>query len=386
VTIVKLGQILILAGLLGVTQATNLSAQVIPGMLYSGSLESYYQSWEITEGESTTKINQLIVPVNVFLPVSDKADVRIGTSYASFGREVDGLDSESVSGLTDIRLQANYAALDRRLLVSLIANLPTGKGELTSSQQDVVFDFVSPDLSVRANRLGEGFNVGGTVNFAEPLSHAAILSIGAGLIVRGAYDTGLPTSETSIRLAPGLLMNGSAGIDFFTGPSHLHLSSTFSYYGTEQVDDLDYYRIGPEFALRANYGVSYSRSKGMFTAGLHQILRLDNSSSVGGTFDTEPISTNGSYLAISAANEYAVTPIILVDVSAVARIVGKNDFDVGNSTVFEGGLGFTVLAAENVSVSLGGRYISGSGTGFTGLDRDLSGLEGAFRLAVHLPQ
>jgi hypothetical protein len=234
--------------------------------------------------------------------------------------------------------------------------------------------------------LGEGFNIGGTVNFAEPISRAAILSIGAGVIARGAYDTALPTSEASIRLAPGVLMNGSAGIDFFTGPSHIHLSSTFSFYGTEQVDDVDYYRIGPEIALRANYGVSYSRSKGMFTAGLHQILRLNNSSAVAGTFETEPISTNGSYLAISAANRYAIVDIVMLDVSAVARIVGKNEFDVGSSTVFEGGIGFTILAADNISVTLGGRYVSGSGTGFTGFDRDLSGLEGAFRLILNLPQ
>lgn len=360
-------------------------AQVIPGMQYAGAFEGVYQSWEITEGDEETKINQLIVPLSIFLPVTDKADIRIASSYASFGREGSDGSTESVSGVTDVRLQANYAAVQRRLLIGLVANLPTGQGELNNLQQDIVFDFVSPDLSVRANRLGEGFNLGGTLTYAAPVSRATILSLGGGLIYRGAYNTSLPDGETPIELNPGLLGNASLGVDFFTGPSHLHLSSTFSYFGTEQVDGADFYRIGPEIAFVADYGLGYSQGKGQFTAGLHQIIRLKNSSTLSGEFGEEPISTNGSYLAISAANRYAVARTVMLDLSGLVRLVGKNEFDAGDSTVFEGGLGIVVAATHTVQVSLAGRYVSGSGTGFSGLDRSITGFEGVVGIIAQMP-
>ena len=81
-----------------------------------------------------------------------------------------------------------------------------------------------------------------------------------------------------------------------------------------------------------------------------------------------------------------MSSIILIDLSGLARIVGKNQFDAGNSTVFEGGLGVTFLASASVALTIGGRYISGSGTSFSGLDREISGFEGLFRLQAQLPQ
>lgn len=382
----NLARTIILTNLVVLTLVGSVSGQVIPGLSYSGALNGYFQTWDITEGEQSTTINQLIVPISVFLPVSDRIDIRIASSYASFGRDIEGGNSESVNGLTDVRIQANYVAFDRRLLVGLVGNLPTGQAELTSAEQDIVFEFISPDLAVRANRLGEGFNIGGTLTFANPVSSAAVISVGGGLIARGGYDTSFPTSEDPVRFEPGILANGSAGVDFYTGTSHLHLSSIFSYFGTERVDDADFYRIGSQIAVVARYGLGYARSRGRFTGGLHQIIRLDNSSAVPDGFGTEPLSTNGTYLAVSATNEYAVTPIVTLAASAVARIVGKNDFDTGDSTVFEGGLGVSVIATRGVLVSLGGRFVSGSGTGLTGLDRDLTGIEGSFRLVAQLPQ
>jgi hypothetical protein len=376
---------LLIALIIVVTASLTVSAQVIPGLNYAGSMDGYYQSWEITEGDDKTEVNQLVVPVRLFLPFSDKMDVRIATSYASFARSIDGGGTESVSGLTDVQIQGNYAFVNRRLLLGVVVNVPAGGATLDGTERSIVSNFVSPDLSVRANRLGEGFGGGGTVSFAAPLSSAAVLSLGAGLIARGGYETQIPTAESAVDLKPGIVANGSVGIDFFTGSNHLHLSSTFSYFGTEQLNSADYYQIGPEVAIVANYGLAYARSKGLFRFGLHQIIRLSNSNAFDGEFGTETLSTNGSYLAASVNNEYALSELISVDVSALVRLVGKNDYDSGDATVFEGGLGLGFLATEGVLLSIGGRYISGSGTGFTGLDREIKGFEGMFGITAQLP-
>jgi len=381
----KLTGIILASLAIGLCFVLETGAQVIPGMTYSGAFEAYYQTWDITEGDETTTVNQLIMPISLFLPVTDRFDVRLASSYSSFGRDVEGGGTESLSGLTDVRVQANYALLSRKFLIGVIANLPTGQGKLTDAQQDIVYSFISPDLSVRANRLGEGFNLGGALTYAAPVSENAVLSLGAGLVSRGGYDTSLPTSDSLFRLDPGIVASGSIGIDFFTGPSHFRLGSTLSQYATERKNGDDYYRIGQEIAVEANYGLAYSQARGRFTAGLYQIIRLNNSVVDNDEFVAEPISTNGSYLAVSAANRYTVVRSVILDVSALARIIGKNEFNVGNSTVFEGGLGLTIMAAQGIAVTLGGRYMTGTGTGFTGLKREIRGIEGTFRLVAQVP-
>lgn len=359
-------------------------AQVIPGQPYGGSLEAFVQSWDVEESGFTTTISQIYVPVNLFLPISDRFEARVSSGYVSMTRETDLSDSESVSGLADVKIQTNAAFLQRRLIVGLVANLPSGSGELTGAEQDIVFDFVSPDLSVRTNRLGEGFNIGGTVSFANALSQTVTLGIGASVLNRGAYDTSLPGTSNPISLKPGLESRASATLDFSAGASAFRLSSMLTMYGTEQVDSQDFYQIGREVTLSADYLVAYSAGRGRFSAGLVEILRFDNSLRSDGSFDTEETSSNGNYLVFHVLNEYGISPRLRLSTTALARLVGANEFDAGDSTVFEGGLAATLVPSSSVALTLGGRYVTGSGTGFSGRNREINGLEGMLRTVVRL--
>lgn len=358
--------------------------QVIPGLPYSGSLEAYYQSFDIDEGATSTSITQTFVPINVFLPLTDRVEARLSSGYVSMSRDTDFADSESVSGLADAKVQVNASFLQRRLILGLVANLPGGQGELTGVEQDIVFDFVSPDLSVRTNRLGEGFNVGGTVSFANALSETVTLGVGASVLSRGSYDTALPGTSTPITLSPGLESRVGAALDMLSGSSMFSLSSTFAMYGTEQVNDVDNYKIGQELTVAADVTVGYATGRGQLSAGVLEILRFDNSVRTNGALVTEEVSSNGNYLVLHASNDYGVSPRLMLTVSALGRLVGANENDVGDATVLEGGLAATLTPSTNVAVTLGGRYVTGSGTGFSGRDRDISGMEGTIRTVVRL--
>ncbi|HEY5564757.1 MAG TPA: hypothetical protein VIL33_04140 [Rhodothermia bacterium] len=364
--------------------ATEAPGQVIPGTPYSGSIESYYQSWDIDEGATSTTVTQVFAPISVFLPIADRVEARVSSAYVSMTRDTDFSDSESVSGLADVKLQVNGSFLQRRLILGVVANLPSGQGELTSLEQDIVYDFVSPDLSVRTNRLGEGLNIGGTVSFANALSESVTLGIGASVLSRGSYDTSLPGTSKPITLSPGLESRAGATLDILSGVSAFRLSSTMAMYGTEQVNDVDNYRIGQELTLAADYTVAYQAGRGRLSAGILEMLRLDNSIRSDGSFDSEEVSSNGNYLVVHASNDYGVSPKLVLTVSALGRLVGANEFDAGDATVIESGLAATLTPTSNVAITLGGRYVTGSGTGFSGRDRDIKGMEGTLRTVVRL--
>jgi len=358
-------------------------AQVIPGTPYGGSLEGYYQTWDVDEGTSTT-LTQMYVPINIYLPLADRFEARLSSGYVSMTTDTEFDESQSVSGLTDPRIQLAGSFLERRLIVGLVVNLPSGGGDLSSAEQDIVFDFISPDLSVRTNRIGEGFNYGGTISFANALSRTVTIGLGASVLNRGGYDTSLPGHTAPISLTPGLESRASASLDVVLGKSVVRLSSTFAMYGTEKVNDVDNYKIGREVSVAADYSLAYSSDRGQFSLGVYELLRFDNSVVSNGTLQTEQASVNGNYFVAHAANDYGVSPTVRITVSALGRLIGPNEFDVGDSTVLEGGLAATVLASSNVALTLGGRYVKGSGTGFSGRDRDVSGIEGMFRTVVRL--
>ena len=128
----------------------------------------------------------------------------------------------------------------------------------------------------------------------------------------------------------------------------------------------------------------YASDRGQVSLGVYELLRFDNSVLSNGTLQTEQASVTGNYFVAHAANNYNVSPTVRIAVTVLGRLIGVNEFDVGDSTVLEGGLAGTVLASRNVAVTLGGRYVKGSGTGFSGRDRDISGIEGMFRTVVRL--
>jgi hypothetical protein len=130
--------------------------------------------------------------------------------------------------------------------------------------------------------------------------------------------------------------------------------------------------------------LAYSQGRGSLTFGVLELLRFDNSIRQNGALVTETPSSNGNYLALSALNEYSVSPKVRISASALGRLVGANDLNAGDSTVLEGGIAATLVPSPNIAFTVGGRYITGSGTSFSGRDREISGMEGMFRTVFKL--
>ncbi|MEM6337876.1 MAG: hypothetical protein AAF752_14995, partial [Bacteroidota bacterium] len=80
--------------------------------------------------------------------------------------------------------------------------------------------------------------------------------------------------------------------------------------------------------------------------------------------------------------QYQITRRITLGGSGLGRIIGANGQDVGDSNVFEasGVLGVQVTPAA--VIDLGVRLVQGSGTGFAGEERAISGVEAFARSVI----
>lgn len=359
-------------------------AQVAPGLPYSGALQAYVQAWRVEDAGTQRDIAQLVVPIGVFLPVSDGYEIRLSTAYVGLTRQLEGSEKRvTISGPADVKLQASGALLNRRLLVGLVANLPTGQRDLTGEEQDVVLSFIAPDLSVRAARFGEGLNVGGNVSYGLAPSGDILLALGGAFIYRGAYDITFPSAARSVSLTPGFEATVTSSVFYPIDDRAFRGSVGFTMHGMEKIDGSDAYQLGPRVFGEVSYAQPFEAGRGRLSFLMRDMYRFEQAS--GDVSEvSEMLDTNGNYLVATGAVNYGVTPWLDLGLNGTGRVIGNNKRGVGEAQVLEGGLQATFSPLELVDITLGGRFIVGTGTGFSGEDRKIQGIEGLFRISAHM--
>ncbi|MBD3402003.1 hypothetical protein GF420_03835, partial [candidate division GN15 bacterium] len=136
---------------------TTARAQIVYGQPASGDLQLTYYSWTVTQGETERTISQLAFPLTGFVPAGENFDITLYAANASTTLDVDD-GEQSLSGLSDVRVQANRAFADDQLLLSAGVNLPTGKTALDLEEEYFVLQALSQNyLEFPVRRYGEGF-------------------------------------------------------------------------------------------------------------------------------------------------------------------------------------------------------------------------------------
>lgn len=172
-----------------------------------------YRSWELSDSAASATVTQALTPLTVTVPFSSKV-LLIVRSGAQRGT----LESDStltLSGPNDTRAALVLSLLDGRLVVHGGANAPTGLRELTSDEQAVAGGLAPPFLGFRQRQPGRGFDFGGGISYALPLSGGWSLGLGGGYLYHGSYRPVQGAEE----IRPGAEISGSAGLDGVFGPS-----------------------------------------------------------------------------------------------------------------------------------------------------------------------
>ena len=362
-------------------------AQISPGTPYSSAVQFFNQNWKVTDGDTQYKISQSVLPLGFFLPFADRLEMRASTSFVHMKSDDSGAQ-ETVSGMTDLKLQLGYALnAERNFVANAAFSLPTGFSELTRKQQDVLADFIAPDLSVRENRFGEGLNVGGTLSYVTDPTPESLIGGSVGVLRRGAFQTTLLSTDQQIELLPGVEAAASVAYSHTTAESFFQFTPTFTIYGDEYVNGAKTLRLGPKAQAQALATRLFANRKAMFTAALQGILRGKTQ-----TFNenvTVYQISNPNSLTLLGSLEYQVVPKVRLVGTFVGRFIrSESDPDAeivagtGQSNVFEQGLIANIALSRTASISIGERYISGSGTNRDQETRTISGLETFIRTSI----
>jgi hypothetical protein len=351
--------LLIVAGLFS---ALPVRGQIVYGRPASGTAGFVYTSFSLEQDGVKTNITQAGFPLRGFIPLQDNLEATVYVVASSSSMDVAGKD-HGLSGLGDLRLQVSRSFKEDQLLVSVGANLPTGKTNLNRADETPVLQMLARDfLSFSQRSFGEGFGFSLLVGGAKMISG---LRVGAGLTYRyiGKYDP----YEGVEGYDPGDMVNFNAGADWENGPTTVSGNVVVSFYGKDKWNGSEVYKESSQlsFGVAVNHALKRFRANG----SLNYILRGRNSLF---TPDETELKVYGNELALSGNLTWLSPDGWSYGPSVLLRMIAANERDFENSTI----LGFGGVVGrkfgESGVVELGLKYFTGSADGG---DIDLSGLQ-----------
>jgi hypothetical protein len=197
--------------------------------------------------------SQLTIPVSLAVPLTARWTVDLATAYTSgvvtlardSGRATDRL---RLAGPADVRVRAVGRIVGDQLLVTLGANLPTGRASLDGEALGALRVLAAPALGLAGAAVGGG--AGGTVGLVLARRVGAwALASGASYEMRGpfapvtALAAGVPTgADPRVRFDPGDAVHLSLGADRLVGQSRTTLAVTADLFGVDRL------RVAPALA------------------------------------------------------------------------------------------------------------------------------------------
>jgi hypothetical protein len=354
---VYLAMLLILAG--------AASAQIIYGQPTTGGSRIIFTHWSVEDSSGKQTLDQQAFPINAMVPISEGLEARFFVAQASNDLEQTGGDF-SVSGLSDLRLQLNQALANDQILLSVGANIPTGKEKLSLIDEWPVMSFISLDyLSLPIKRLGEGpgFNalIGAATTSGQIRYGATVMYQLYGTF--NAYDGAGDYN-------PGDLFSISANADTKMGASMLSASVVYGTYGTDMLDDAKVFKQSSYLELRL--GNIYQGNSFTLESNLQYLIRGRNTRYDSSEVIYDRLKIYGNEFSFftgmtftAGENTYLIPSIQLI-------LIGSNEFDFGNSSIFAPGIEVRRGLGENIIAGAGFKLFTGSADGG---DIDLSGYQ-----------
>ena len=232
-------------------------------------MPSSYRTWEFESTDSTstgkTKLSQLHVPVVSSIRLGESADLVLSTAYGSSDLEPDsggdasGTNTLSMAGNGDVKAQLFVRLLEDRFLLQGGVGVPAGAKGLDQEQLAVVQALGNPLLGFRMKHYGEGLDLSGGAAFALPLGTVATAALGAGFVVRGAYEF----VQNQPDFQPGQETSVSMGVDFVAAGARpaVRLDTSYRIFGTDQLDGRDVFQEGNQLELQAATGFRPGRAR-----------------------------------------------------------------------------------------------------------------------------
>ena len=223
-------------------EAEGLTSQRRPLRVTARPLYQYYE-------DDGAAISEWSLPIQATIPLLESLQLNLRGSVAS----VSGDNVEDLSGLGDVQASLSYAQEvgDGSLILSLGANLPTGKRELTVGEFQTATVLSQNYYAFQVPTFGQGFNIATGATWAIPVSDNVTVGLGGSYQRRGGYA---PIEGMAEDYNPGDEFIVTGGLDYgVTQTSALSADVSFTAYGTDTVGDTDQFEAGNKIAGRLQY-------------------------------------------------------------------------------------------------------------------------------------
>ena len=162
----------------------------------------HFQRWTLEGGEDASELS---VPLIFVWPVNKRLAIDVVTGGGSASLSGPG---ESLSGLTDTKIRANYVLGEEAGLITLGISTPTGQTELDTDQQIVSQRVAESALNFRTTNFGQGLDINVGVAIARKLGET-VFGLGAGYLLKGEFTPRAAAADYK----PGSELNLTLGLD-----------------------------------------------------------------------------------------------------------------------------------------------------------------------------
>lgn len=325
------------------------------------SFFAFLDSWSTDNTVSDEKLKETVFGVAVDQVIGPKLAFNLFGTVTSASHS-DPLGSDiSFSSMNDVRLKGTYYFADRLAAVSLSANIPTGKVELSSDEYFVAKELSDNSRRFAVRRFGQGFDVGVDA-FVFPKHRKTDFAIGIGYVRKGSYTI---LAGDPLEYKYGGELRGEAGATWRSSPFRLQGKMMLKVYGEDEYGSEAVYKAGKTLIL--NGQASYSkRVRGRLGFVIVNRGKAKISDSEGSGLSEESVKSGRSEFSAFLTGSLPVGRTVRVIGRGEYKSVSANDFDPssprfrpeGNYIGLGGGL--SNQFSPTVSASLMAMYYSGS--------------------------
>jgi hypothetical protein len=214
------------------------------------AVDPTYQYYKTAGGQVLTELSTRL---SASAPITQQFSVQAQAAYAQMTGDADGLPQ--VQGLTDVSTQLNYAqpAGEGSVVMSLRANLPTGKQGLRRDEREVTRLISQNFYDFRVSSFSRGFSVSPKVTWAYPITDRLAVGVGGSYQHQRGFQPNAGLSSDSLYV-PGDGVGASVGTDYkITESSALGLDVSFRRYGADEVGGTQLFEAGNRISGTLRY-------------------------------------------------------------------------------------------------------------------------------------
>jgi len=194
-----------------------------------------FYSISFDAGTGTKSVREMIVPIGLVLPVSQRLTFDIGTYAVSVEREDENGTTATISGVTDVMVRAGYQIKPDFATLTFGLSLPTGQGTLTRDQLLAAGTVASDLIPFPVTSFGAGLTATTGLAIAVPAGSWAI-GLAGSYRYNASYDPIAPDANdpNPPTLTPGSEFRVRLGADRLVGQGRLMMGVTYSTFSQDE--------------------------------------------------------------------------------------------------------------------------------------------------------